>query len=156
MIVAFEIDLPVWHPIRWRSFICNYISQFLPFLHVCPSLFVVRVPSSRSPHVMFLYSFSVYCLDIHFARESFALSWHCALFCLTFLVCMLCGSCTGGTCYSSCGVYVKYCCDCYRICLKKIMACWIMDYDGLTFDSLTTFTSVTLICCLLYICCYSS
>ena len=32
------------------------------------------------------------------------------------------------------------------------MACCIMDYDGLTSDSLMTFTSVALICCPLYTC----
>ena len=31
-------------------------------------------------------------------------SWCCASFCLTFLVCMFCGSCTRGMCHFSCGV----------------------------------------------------
>ena len=63
---------------------------------------------------------------------------------------LFCGSCTGGMCHPSCGVYVECCCDYYRICRIKIMVCPIMDFVGLTSDSLTTFTSVTLICCLLY------
>ena len=65
---------------------------------------------------------------------SLAPSWCYASFCLTFCVCMFCGSCTGGMCHSSCSVNVECCCDCYRICRKKIMACCIMKYVGLTSD----------------------
>ena len=84
----------------------------------------------------------------HFAWELLSPSWCCALFCITFLILrMFCGSCMGGMCRSWCGVYVKYCCDCYKICRRKT---WIMDYVGLTSDSLTTFASETLINCLLY------
>ena len=53
-------------------------------------------------------------------------------------------------CRSSCGMYVECCCDCYTICRKRIMACWIMDSVGLTSGLLTTFTSVTFRCSLLY------
>ena len=42
------------------------------------------------------------------------------------------GSWTGGMCHSSCGMNVECCCDWYRICRKKSMACWMMNYVGLT------------------------
>ena len=48
---------------------------------------------------------------VNFAREMFALSWCWALFCLTFLVHTLCGSCTGGMCHFS---WYK-CCYCWNI-----------------------------------------
>ena len=61
-------------------------------------------------------------MDFHFAWKSLAPSWSCALFCLTFLERMFCGSCTGVMCHSSCGMYIEWCCDCYNICRNWIMA----------------------------------
>ena len=43
-------------------------------------------------------------LDLKPSQELLAPSWCCDLFCLTFPVQMLCGSCMGGKCCLACGV----------------------------------------------------
>ena len=47
------------------------------------------------------------------------ISWWCALFCLAFLLHMLCGSCTGGIVHFSCGVNVN---------VTNFVGKWIMAY----------------------------
>ena len=63
---------------------------------------------------------------------------------------MLYGSQMGGMRHSSSGLCDECNCDCYRICQKRIMACWIMDAVGLASNTLVTFTSVIIICGILY------
>ena len=53
-------------------------------------------------------SLSWHGMVIHFAQELLAPSWCCAVFCLTSLVHILCGFCTGGICCFSCGMWIFF------------------------------------------------
>ena len=56
--------------------------------------------------------------------------------CLTFLVHILVGSCTGGMCHFSCGVYAVCCFEYYLFCRKIDYGLMEYDFVCLTFDTL--------------------
>ena len=156
----------VCFPFGWQF---HFALSFLHLLAFQPLL--AKYESSLSEcmvsHICWLYnsvstcyismwcgSMSVYCLGMGWISTSHRSRWPLpgVVPCLSNVSCMFCGSCMERMCHSSRDVNVEYCCDCYRICRKKIMACWIMNYGGMTSDSLTTLAS--LICCrLLQTCC---
>ena len=90
---------------------------FCPFWHFSPYWLSMKVLCQSTwchmlvMHLFLLFIFpcgvfpcpslSWHGMVIHFARELLAPSWCCALFCLTFLVHMLCRSCTVSTIYWS-------------------------------------------------------
>ena len=132
------LSMKVHCPIAWCHIFVGDTIQFCPFIFQCgvvQYLFIVlaRDGSPLRTGVVGLLAFLLLCLVSS------------NVYCVH-----VCSSCTGGMYHSSCGVNVECCCDCYRIRRKNIIACWIMNYVGLTSDSLTILASLILIRCLLY------
>ena len=56
--------------------------------------------------ILYILCWFIHLYIIQFARELMDPSWCCALFCLAFLVHIICSYCTGWICHLTCGVNV--------------------------------------------------